>query len=120
MLSSLRKNGLTSLFKEVRVLKVSRAGAKFSATTPSRGRPPPHRVVSGPKNLIFVLFFLAILKGMVKPIPKDLAVLKILRHDPENLFGLFLTFFSGYHGVGNFYLINSKKLQIGIGIGKFP
>ena len=22
-------------------------------------------------------------------------------------------------GVGNFYLINSKKLQIGIGIGKF-
>ena len=24
-----------------------------------------------------------------------------------------------YHGVGNFYLINSKKLQIGIGIGKF-
>ena len=26
---------------------------------------------------------------------------------------------SAYHGVGNFYLINSKKLQIGIGIGKF-
>ena len=26
---------------------------------------------------------------------------------------------SEYHGVGNFYLINSKKLQIGIGIGKF-
>ena len=25
----------------------------------------------------------------------------------------------GYHGVGKFYLINSKKLQIGIGIGKF-
>ena len=24
-----------------------------------------------------------------------------------------------YHGVGNFYLINSRKLQIGIGIGKF-
>ena len=24
-----------------------------------------------------------------------------------------------YHGVGNFYLINSKILQIGIGIGKF-
>ena len=24
-----------------------------------------------------------------------------------------------YHGVGNLYLINSKKLQIGIGIGKF-
>ena len=39
--------------------KVSRAGKKFSATTPSRGRPPPHRAVSGPKNLIFVLFFLA-------------------------------------------------------------
>ena len=39
--------------------KVSRAGTKFSATTPSRGRPPPHRAVSGPKNLIFVLFFLA-------------------------------------------------------------
>ena len=39
--------------------KVSRAGTKFSATTPSRGRPPPHRAVSGSKNLIFVLFFLA-------------------------------------------------------------
>ena len=39
--------------------KVSRAGTKFSATTPSRGRPPPHQAVSGPKNLIFVLFFLA-------------------------------------------------------------
>ena len=24
-----------------------------------------------------------------------------------------------YHGVGNLYLIHSKKLQIGIGIGKF-
>ena len=24
-----------------------------------------------------------------------------------------------YYGVGNVYLINSKKLQIGIGIGKF-
>ena len=24
-----------------------------------------------------------------------------------------------YHGVGNFYLINSQTLQIGIGIGKF-
>ena len=39
--------------------KVSREGTKFSATTPSRGRPPPHRAVSGPKNLIFVLFFFA-------------------------------------------------------------
>ena len=39
--------------------KVSRAGTKFLATTPSRGRPPPHRAVSGPENLIFVLFFLA-------------------------------------------------------------
>ena len=26
---------------------------------------------------------------------------------------------TGHHGVGNFYLVNSKKLQIGIGIGKF-
>ena len=26
--------------------------------------------------------------------------------------------FRKYHGVGNFYLINSNKLQIGIGIGK--
>ena len=25
----------------------------------------------------------------------------------------------GYYGVGNFYLINLKKKQIGIGIGKF-
>ena len=39
--------------------KLSRAGTKFSATTPSSGRPPPHRAVSGPKKLIFVLFFLA-------------------------------------------------------------
>ena len=39
--------------------KPSRAGAKFSATTPSSGRPQPHRAVSGPQKLIFVLFFLA-------------------------------------------------------------
>ena len=39
--------------------KLSRAGTKFSATTPSSGRPPPHRAVSGPKKFIFVLFFLA-------------------------------------------------------------
>ena len=37
--------------------KLSREGTKFSATTPSRGRPPPDQVVSGPKKLIFVLFF---------------------------------------------------------------
>ena len=30
----------------------------FSATTPSRGRPPPHWAVSGPKKLIFVFFVL--------------------------------------------------------------
>ena len=30
-----------------------------------------------------------------------------------------LTVCNLYHGVGNSYLINSKKLQIGIGIGKF-
>ena len=88
---SLRKNGLTSLFKEVRVFKVlhklfehpqrlgtsqnnsrdipghrflpakpkedkvSSAGTNFSTTTPSRGRPPPHPAVSGPRKLIFVL-----------------------------------------------------------------
>ena len=46
--------------------KVSRAGTKFLATTPSRGRPPPHRAVSGPKNLIFVLFFLAWFWGWVR------------------------------------------------------
>ena len=39
--------------------KLSREGTNFSATTPLRGRPPPHRAVSGPKKLIFVLFFLA-------------------------------------------------------------
>ena len=36
--------------------KFSREGTNFSATTPSRGRPPPHRAVSGPKKLISVLF----------------------------------------------------------------
>ena len=30
--------------------KLSREGTNFSATTPSRGRPPPHRVVSDPKS----------------------------------------------------------------------
>ena len=39
--------------------KLSREGTNFSATTPSRGRPQPHWAVSGPKKLIFVLFFLA-------------------------------------------------------------
>ena len=29
------------------------------------------------------------------------------------------TVLCAYHGVGNFHLINSKKLQIGIGIGQF-
>ena len=33
-------------------------GTNFSATTPSRGGPAPHRAVSGPKKLIFLLFFL--------------------------------------------------------------
>ena len=37
--------------------KLSREGTNFSATTPSRGRPPLHREVSGPKKLIFVLVF---------------------------------------------------------------
>ena len=36
----------------------------FSATTPSRGRPPPHWVVSGPKKFIFVLFFLRLLPDL--------------------------------------------------------
>ena len=39
--------------------KVSSESTIFSATTPSHGRPPPHRAVSGPKKLFFVLFFLA-------------------------------------------------------------
>ena len=30
--------------------KLSREGTNFSATTPSRGRPPPHRAVSGPTS----------------------------------------------------------------------
>ena len=35
-------------------------GTNFSATTPSRGRPPPHRAVSGPKKVnLCALFFLA-------------------------------------------------------------
>ena len=39
--------------------KLSREGTNISATTPSRGRSPPHLVVSGPKKSIFVLFFLS-------------------------------------------------------------
>ena len=39
--------------------KLSKEGTNFSIPTPSRGRPPPHLAVSGPKKLIFVLFFLA-------------------------------------------------------------
>ena len=38
--------------------KLSSEGTNSSTTTPSRGRPPPHRAVSGPKELIFVLFVL--------------------------------------------------------------
>ena len=46
------------LFETQRGHKLSREGTNFSATTPSRGRPPPHWAVSGPnKKLIFVLFF---------------------------------------------------------------
>ena len=37
--------------------ELSREGTNFSATTPSRGRPPPHRAVSGPEKLLFVLLF---------------------------------------------------------------
>ena len=32
--------------------KLSRESTNFSATTPSYGRPPPHRVVSWPKKLV--------------------------------------------------------------------
>ena len=39
--------------------KLSRQGTNFWATTRSRGRPPPHQAVSGPKKLLFVLFLLA-------------------------------------------------------------
>ena len=46
--------------------KLSRKGTNFSTTTPSRGRPPPRRAVSGPQKLIFVLFFLAWAKGAEK------------------------------------------------------
>ena len=49
------------LFEKPKEDKLSREGTNFSATTPSRGRPPPHRAVSGPKKLIFVLFFLALI-----------------------------------------------------------
>ena len=38
----------------------------------------------------------------------------------KSLLGLLLgSLWARYHGVGNFYLINSQTLQIGIGIGKF-
>ena len=40
-------------------LRPSRESTNSSATTPTRGRPPPQRAVSGPKKLISVLFFLA-------------------------------------------------------------
>ena len=42
--------------------KLLRAGTNFSSTTPSRGRPPPQPAVSGPKKLIFVLFFCLVLE----------------------------------------------------------
>ena len=38
---------------------LSREGTNFSTPTPSGERPPPHPAVSGPKRLVFVLFFLA-------------------------------------------------------------
>ena len=37
---------------------VSRDKPKFMAPTPSRGRPPPHRKISGPQNLGLGFFFL--------------------------------------------------------------
>ena len=42
--------------------------------------------------------------------PKRHSVQRCSREDPG---------IQRYLGVGNFYLINSEKLQIGIGIGKF-
>ena len=39
--------------------ELSRESTNFLTPTPSRGRPPPHRAVSRPKKLIFVLFCLA-------------------------------------------------------------
>ena len=47
--------------------KPSREGTNFSSPTPSRGRPPPHPTVSGPKKLMFVLFFLARTLGASLP-----------------------------------------------------
>ena len=46
------------LYSKPKEDKLSREGTNFSATTPSLGRPPPHRAVSGPKKLIFVLISL--------------------------------------------------------------
>ena len=37
--------------------KLSKEGTNFFTPTPSRGRPPSHPAVSGPKKLVFVLFF---------------------------------------------------------------
>ena len=37
--------------------KLSRESANFSATTPSRGRPPPHRAVSGPQKVSLCALF---------------------------------------------------------------
>ena len=42
----------------------SREGANFSATTPLRGRCPPHQVVSRPKTCIFVPFFCLCVGGL--------------------------------------------------------
>ena len=63
--------------------KVSRAGTKFSATTPSRGRSPPHRAVSGPKKLIFVLFFRAWPEGKFTPFSLGGKII------PQKMFRLF-------------------------------
>ena len=43
--------------------KLSRERANFSTSTPSRGRPPPLLAGSGPKKLIFVLFFSCLTLG---------------------------------------------------------
>ena len=48
--------------------KLSREGTNFSTTTPSHGRPPPHRAVSGPKQVNLCAHVSCLIRGTHRPV----------------------------------------------------
>ena len=78
----------------------------FWAPPLSRGRPPPHRAVSGPKQWIFVLFFSCLTLGWVRTASGPFSV--------NNFHPLFIGFKMGFCRCPD---MGPKRVQSGFGNG---